>query len=526
VSGFRLPLAASLALLAFAPSAHAEGTEYGQLGKDIRPREKAEVSVSGAFRTRGEVLYNLDLDRGLTPSGAPLFPVSQVDPSAQSLTHWDMRLRTDLSFYAPGETLSVKVRIDALDNLTLGSLPDGPASASTTQRSPADAIKIRRAYGQALLPFGLLVAGRMGTHWGLGLVAHGGECADCDSADAADRIGFVTALVGHVFALSYDFTGSGPIGTRAGQNRFLDLEPRTQARTASFAWLKWYGPESIERRRKAGKTSFEYGAYLTHRSQAYDVPGSYLPTAQAVDTSSTGAATARGFTASAADLWLKLSLPHGRVEFEASALSAQVDQASLVPGILLRAPVKSTQFGAALETDFGDESLTFGADAGYASGDSAPGFGVVQKPGGRAPKPGDLDGPQANPPRDRTVNNFRFHPDYRIDRILFREIIGTVTDAAYVRPHGRVRLAYGDAFDFSASASVVASMAIFASSTPGGKAPLGVEIDPSLLYSHRDGFLAALDYGLLFPLAGLDNTVSRLSAKPAQLLRLRLGFQF
>ena len=52
---------------------------------------------------------------------------------------------------------------------------------------------------------------------------------------------------------------------------------------------------------------------------------------------------------------------------------------------------------------------------------------------------GQLDGPQANLPRDHTVDNFRFHPDYHIDQILFREIIGTVTDAIYVRPHVRAR---------------------------------------------------------------------------------------
>jgi uncharacterized protein (TIGR04551 family) len=513
-------------VLCLATAARADGTEYGQLGKDIRPREHTEINVSGYLRTRGEALYNLDLDHGLTPSGQPLFPVPVSDPRAQTLTHWDMRLRTDVSFYAPGETLAVKVRIDALDNLTLGSLPDGPPSASSTQRAPSDVVKIRRAYGQALLPFGLLFAGRMGTTWGLGMVANGGECQDCDSADAGDRIGLIAPLASHIFALSYDFTGSGPIGTRATQNRFLDLEPRTQTRTATFAWLKWYGPESLERRRKANKSSFEYGAYLTHRSQDADVPGSYLPTAQPVDVSSTSAFVSRGFRASAGDVWLKLSLPYGRIEFEAAALVAQVDQASLVPGILFRAPVKSTQFGAALETDFGDERFSVGADAGFASGDTAPGFGVVQRPGARTPQSGDLDGPQANPPKDRSVNNFRFHPDYRIDRILFREIIGTVTDAAYVKPHGRVRLAYGDAFDFSATAALVGSMAVSASSTPSGKAPLGIELDPSLIYSHRDGFLAALDYAFLLPLSGLDNVATRLSAKPAQLLRLRLGFQF
>ena len=42
--------------------------------------------------------------------------------------------------------------------------------------------------------------------------------------------------------------------------------------------------------------------------------------------------------------------------------------------------------------------------------------------------------------RDNRIDNFRFHSDYRVDRILFREIIGTVTDAMYAKPHARLRL--------------------------------------------------------------------------------------
>jgi uncharacterized protein (TIGR04551 family) len=204
----------------------------------------------------------------------------------------------------------------------------------------------------------------------------------------------------------------------------------------------------------------------------------------------------------------------------------------LIPGVLLRDPVRSTQFGAALETDFGkaEGTFTFGFDAGYASGDPSPGFGVVQRPGAPAPKAGDLDGPQAYPPRDRRADNFRFHPDYRIDRILFREIIGAVTDAAYLKPHARWLMLKSPAFDVALSASAVASMAMYASSTPGGKRPLGVELDPSLTYRHRDGFSLALDYAVLFPLAGLDGLeqpgVKALAAKPAQLLRARIGFSF
>ena len=135
------------------------------------------------------------------------------------------------------------------------------------------------------------------------------------------------------------------------------------------------------------------------------------------------------------------------------------------------------------------------------------------------------DGPQANPRRDNRIDNFRFHPDYRIDRILFREILGAVTDAVYARPHARVRITGAKSAQLSAHAAVIASSAVKASSTPSGKAPLGVEVDPSLVFETH-AFVAALDYAVLFPLEGLDNMATSAAAKPAQLVRLRLNYLF
>lgn len=514
-------------LMALPASARATG--FYEIGEDYRLRERTEVDLSGYFRTRGEALSNLDLDRGLTPSGAPLFPVSQADPKAQTLTHWDMRLRTDVRLYAPGSMVGVKARFDVLDNVALGSAPEGIPSATTTQRNPADVIRVRRAWGEVLLPFGLLAAGRMGTHWGLGMVANGGDCLDCDSGDASDRVAFLTPLAGHIWALAYDFSATGPTAPRPAQNRVIDLERSTNVRTATFAWLRYTGDDRRAQRREAGKTTVDYGSYITHRWQNDDVPGTYLPTAQPIDPFANGGSgiMARNFRASAFDAWLRLTFPWGRIEVEGAFLTASVEQASLVPGVLLRDPVKSQQLGAALQSDFGgaDSRFSAGLDGGYASGDPAPGFGVVQNANARAPRPGDLDGPQANPRRDNRIDNFRFHPDYRVDRILFREILGAVTDAVYARPHARLKIAGAKSAQLSAHTAVIASSAVKASSTPSGKAPLGVEIDPSLVFE-TNAFIAALDYAVLFPLEGLDNVASSSTAKPAQLVRVRLNYLF
>jgi uncharacterized protein (TIGR04551 family) len=236
----------------------------------------------------------------------------------------------------------------------------------------------------------------------------------------------------------------------------------------------------------------------------------------------------RGFTATAVDAWTRLSGPWGRIEAEAAVLVGNVDQASLVPGVLYNKSIKSLQIGAALESEFGapEDAVTGGLDAGYASGDPAPGFGVNTRVGAALPKKGDLDGAQINLPGDNRIDNFRFHPDYRVDRILFREIIGTVTDAVYLRPHVRWNMVRLGTSWLTASLAGVLSFATFASSTPGGSAPLGVEIDPTLSYGSKDGFGAAIEHAALFPLAGLNNTELKLNAKPAQLVRLRLTYSF
>ena len=77
-----------------------------------------------------------------------------------------------------------------------------------------------------------------------------------------------------------------------------------------------------------------------------------------------------------------------------------------------------------------------------------------------------------------------------------------------------------------ASVAGIASTAVFAENTPGGKGPLGVEIDPTLAYASRDGFGVALEYAVLFPLAGLDNPIAHMHAQPAQLGRVRLMYRF
>lgn len=541
--------------LALAPATAQAQARFEELGTHLGDRVDRLIHWHGAFRTRSNLFWNLDLDRGPTPSGAPLFPVPLADPTSQLLTHVDMRLRTDLSFVAPNGGLAVHLRLDLFDDLALGSAPDGPPSAATGQTPSSATLLIKRAWAETLTPFGVLAAGRMGSHWGLGLLTHGGDDPDSDSGDAADRIAFVAPLFGLVLALAWDFTAIGPTTARGPGQATLDLDPSDDVSTVTVALLRYHDAPAHRRRLRADKATLDLGAYVSHRWQRNDIPAAYTPASSppALDPAQV---MARGFSATAVDGWLRLTHPAMTLEAEAAFLTGGYDQASLVPGVLLRPRVTATQWGFALQSRFGDITppplhprtplaqrppadedpssplstagprFTFGLDLGAASGDPAFGFGVSQPLISSAPQRGDLDGSQLRLPYDAAISNFRFHSDFRVDQILFRRIIGTVTDAFYLRPHARLVLPRFLSGALTFDLALVASWALEPTSTPGQAGPLGLELDPSLSYVSDDGFRVDLDYAVLIPLAGLSNPELGLEARPAQLWRLRLGYHF
>lgn len=511
---------------------HASASGVADYGAELLPGEPAGVHVAGYFRARGEGLLNLDLDRGPTPSGRTFFPEPLSDNQNALLTTADMRLRTDLAAQGPGGGVGVVARIDWVDNLQLGGSPivspgfgASPTPAATLGQQPSTLVKLRFAYGVAALPVGLLAVGRMGAHWGLGMLANGGDCSDCDGGDAADRIAFVTPLFGHFVAAAFDISASGPFTARRDNRRVVDLDPSDDVRTFTFALFQMRDRTAIDRRLRAGKWTFDYGATLSHRRQENDVPASYLATATPVPLDD-AQVMRRGFQATVIDGWARVIAPTLRLEIEGAFSSSRIEQASLIPGVLFNEAVTGTQWGVAFESDFGTEDALVhaGLNAGAASGDRAPGFGAF--PSNTPATAGELDAPQASPPGDLTVNNFRFNPDYRVDRILFRELIGTVTDAVYGKPWVSLRPIRSTAGTLTLSLAVISSFAMQASSTPSGAAPLGVEADSAIEWKSRDGLLVALDHAVLFPLAGLDNPAASLKAQPAQSFRLRMLYAF
>lgn len=509
----RLPMAADLASLGneLTPRAYAA------------PREHVQLVAHGGFRVAMGHLFNLDLDRGLDSRGQPIYPIPLG--GGQEFTFGNLRARSDLAAYAPGIGVAVKARVDLLDNIAIGDHPnlDNGSPATATGQAPT-AVVVKRAWGEVLLPFGTLAAGRMGAHVGLGIVANGGDCEDCEHDDATDRIALVSPLFGHLIALAYDITSRGPYTRSRDGGHSIALDPTDRVGGPTLALLKVHSPAALARRAAAGLISTEYAAYITSRTQENDVPASYLPTAAPRDGFASADLVARGFSATGFGGWLRITNERFRIEAELAYASANLEHPSLIPGADITRAVTSHQLGFALQTSLDAGPARFGFDGGFASGDDAPGFGAHPQLGETAPKAGAFDGPQADLPKDTTVDNFRFHPDYHIDQILFREIIGTITDAIYVRPHARITVVEVGTGALEAGAALIASWAVEPTSTPTGARGLGFEIDPQLRYASSDGFALTFDFGYFLPGPAWDAT--SVSAKPASCVRARLGFAF
>lgn len=502
---------------------------------------KTDLSIKfhlhGYYRLRWNLFHQMDMARGPTPStGRPIFP---TPPSKGSpLNTADMRLRLDMRLDI-ARSARVVVRIDALDNLVLGSTPVGfprngqvPSVVATTgQQSPQagtnaflDAIQVRWAYGEVLLPFGYLAAGRMGalTPWGLGVLVQSGNDLDADVTDVGDRVTLGLALLGHLLLLAYEWSASGPV---LGQpnGTFLNQDPRDDVRSYAVAFARYDTPAGIARKLKADHTVVNYGLLFTYRHQDLDAPTAYEGPPQDRPLTA-GELVPRNAWSFLFSLWFKLRTPWLRVELEAVYGQGEIGNGSLLPGVTLTDPLTSQQYGGALQFALAPPQGRWGLglEFGLASGDDAPGLGLHASTNQTQSQPGDLDGPQIHYPTDRTANNFRFHPSYRIDQIFWRRIAGQVTDALYWKGAGH--------FDLTQRlrlwSAVIYSRTMFASSAPGNDANLGVEWDTGLRYDYDPGFEVRFTFAVFFPFAGLRNVALQLDPQPAVATHLVLGYVF
>ncbi|MFO0601468.1 MAG: TIGR04551 family protein [Myxococcaceae bacterium] len=540
------------------------------------------VTFDGYLRVRPDLFYKFDLGRGTDTAGYSLFPRSPSSLNERTQAGVNMRFRFEPTINV-SEEVRVRAQIDALDNLVWGSTPDYAYSrdaangfwsdrnefsifsaSQTTQRSGInsiqDSIAVKRVWGEVSTPVGILRFGRMPTHWGLGMLWNDGNGMDNDWGDTVDRVSFTAEpLPGFYITPMLDFNVEGPTSPRTLEGgQPFDLSNSDDVHSYVLAVQRRDTEQERQARLNADSFVFNYGLHFTYRTQrndAVDTLSQPFGTFPATNTEGNASGTPtnqvvlRKADIFIPDLWAKFERKEFRIEAEAAAILGTIQNRALSAAAAdQNQALYVYQFGAVIQGEykFLNGDLEIGGEIGFASGDKAPGFGNYPRRKGSgangATEYGDTDGPQwrcDSGCSDNEITNFRFNRDYRVDMILYREILGGVTDSLYFKPKAKYRIVQG----FEAFASAIYSRSIFLESTPGAlyngaNNSLGIEINGGVRYETEDGFYGQLQYGILFPLEGLMKkdgplatglgsiTGTRITPENAQALRAVVGIRF
>lgn len=451
-----------------------------------------------------------------------------------------------------------------------------------------DSIMAKRAWGHIRFGWGLdLKFGRMPWHWGMGVVAnHGngvqrGDQADIiremdqDYGDSVDsiRLGFdfgKDRRRAHTVAISWDWASSGPTASQllgpawasggiVGQDFSAEKFDNVYQWSASLE--RRDDPDMLRRKLSLGTPVVNYGIIGWLRQQdldnEYGAPGlgdglgtnpSYydeaanpqpndggnvnLGNGDFDDSGRTGLnnyasmLVHRRALLFTPDLWLRVNWRTLRIEFEAAGSIGRYNLRNIDDGLVdteeYRAVTRANldrkivgTFGYALEFKYGffRDRFHIGFDHGFATGDGSP-------PLGFNPQSPLLEG------NNTTVGNFRFNPAYNVDMLLFRELLGTVSNAAYFKPWA----AFYFFNHFSARVDVEYAVAMRKQGTLGNRFSYGVELDGAVRYHDaREPIFVQFQYGVMFPLPGFNRVLSpagREDARAVQSLQAQVGIKF
>lgn len=487
---------------------------------DVQKPQLNLLEIDGYFRVRPDLIFN-----GHLSNDVPGIAIQRIDRSSSgrdtTLAGANMRLRVTPTLNIT-EDIQLVATFDILDNVVLGSVANsvnrggpvvnilevGQSSPNAGWNALRDAIQVRRVYAKVATPIGELRFGRQPNNWGLGMYANSGDCIDCDHGDNVDRISFVGMLGSYYLVPMLDWMSEGPTSQQnaAPYGQARDLDQADDATQISIQVAKKDAPEDIKEMLERGEVVFNWGLWPMFRFQARENPRYYVNPTVPYDPSNPAniiTRQARDAFAFVGDGWAKLMWKKLTIEVEALILYARFllpasnDPASFTATDDQLVRNTALQWGAALDAKYDIlPELYVRLRAGMASGDNSPGFGIGQD---AYNKRGDLAFG-----RDTTIDNFQFNRDYRVDLILFRELLGTVSGAWYIKPEVSYTFSNGLGGKFAP----MYAQAMYAQSTPGNKSPLGFELDFEAFYNplKTKGFEASVQYGFFIPLdEGLRN---------------------
>ncbi|MEZ4266297.1 MAG: hypothetical protein R3F39_07950 [Myxococcota bacterium] len=536
------------------------------------------------FRFRPELILGGDLGGGASGVPEPLENTARNGGGDANLLAWtSIRLKYD-AILRPGPPWGIHLGLTALDNLILGASPanadqrslrdvfglypdagsgrgddlrdEDAADAYATSRTGSlkrfrDALRVRYLYGTwRILDFVDFAAGRMPDAFGLGMMRNAGTCTDCDFGTYVDGMRLGLSLKGFHLEGSWEFTAVGAttdLPGLPGQPTNLGRIDDVQTFSLRLVGAPYNDATREERRHRLDverKVGVDWGIFSSFTSQELSSsetdPDALDPDCPIV------AATDSGQVVVAQNCWRLIprnaffwrpsawvkTLWHPndanalRIEFEAGAMIGSVGNLQRTPD-LGDTSKKFRGFGGALEIEWTTPRLSLGLNTGFATGDNQRYLGVLD--GQNLVVVDDLAFPNSantNVSENGTVTSYWFHRDYRLDLILFRQVIGGVTNAVYVKPWiGYTLFDSGDT-RLTTRLDVLYAAAARPSGTPGRGKHYGVEIDGSLGLELPAGFAMDLSAGVLLPMSALDDRDTGASPSAAFALRTLLSWRY
>jgi len=551
--------------------------------------------LNGYFRLRSDYMHNLSLGQGYSNKvpldpltsrpyttttsaslGLPPFPqalncrspqpANNVQPGGfggcghKDLADSNIRFRLEPTLNVTDQ-VRIHSQFDVLDNTILGSTPDSLAGMDGTvvpqapipflynsQNAPEvgqngymSSIRAKRAWAEIDTEFGSLRFGRMPWHFGRGITYNDGSCMDCDGGTTVDRIALLTEMYGHQFTLALDYGSQGMTSNQLALGRIgsngvpIDLAQDDDIYEFMFSVTKIDNPTQIRERVDRGDVVLNYGLQLVYRSQhsAYDTSTCYGNPSYPGCGVSTTPDQALPLTDINAfffqpNVWFKLQYKALTVEFEGTALLGRMDKG----GILLyqneqNDPAYFRQFGGVLASELHlyRDAFFVGFEAGGASGDQAENESAYLNYRWRFVQ---------QSPGDHSIRDLKFSPEYHVDSILFRNILGTVTNAIYFKPAVSYWFDLAQGRQLGVNGTVIYSLAQVPVSTPGNSLQYGLEMNAGVTYRNTaEGFYAGMTWGVLWPFGALNrpsplwtDTQGAGNASAAQILRGFLGVKF
>jgi uncharacterized protein (TIGR04551 family) len=375
--------------------------------------------------------------------------------------------------------------------------------------SDRPAVQIKRAWGEIALPLGVLKFGRMPNQWGMGILynaggadpINGGYDYDADYGDTVDRASFSLLIPGTNLRamLATDWSLTRLVSNQTSANKGheghpFDLDDSDDANAWVGVISRIDSPQEFKDTLDRGELAFNYGVYFEYKTQAWDYDLTGFTLGGATDTGATASSThyvPRDLKTYSPDVWAKIGIGDFMLEAEAVA---QIGSVGVADAAGVQTTLNIRKYGGSGRFTWRglEGKLRLGLESGFASGDQWD----------NTPQ-GATNIAYGNPlggPGDTTLSQFTFNREYKVDMILWRHLIGAVSNAGYVKPF----IQYDITKSIGFKVANVTSFALRSVATPGNSPMYGTEFDGDLGYA-SGGTFVGLSYGVLFPLGAMNH---------------------